>query len=383
MSSNKYKAPRMIQARSLPFNICLGRYIKPLEIKLTKHHRLKTHFAKGTPNTIAERMHELSQKWQYMTEGDHKTFDAHITIEMLKMEDNFYMSCFGHDPTLGKLLKISRKNRCRSRKGDRYMVFGTRMSGDVRTSIGNTLINIAILKELLHRLGIKGEIIVNGDDFILYTNKPVDIQAAMSILRTMNMETEMKPSQTNKHVVEFCTNKLVFSATGQPTLLKDVKKTFGKFGMTCVRMDRYTTYLLENLHGNWQMMKTTPLGMAFKRLYYRTLELEQRYRKRDNTFMKRLMLDHRDLKYKYLERQFIYTIKEALADKEINNTEITLSMVAAFPEIMELQDYENKIYKAIRNIYDNHLNINTDQLDKMPYTRTLHINHNTRTIMTY
>jgi len=54
MPLNKYKAPRMIQARDITFNIIYGyRYIKVLENKLTKTHKYKYLFGKGTQNETA------------------------------------------------------------------------------------------------------------------------------------------------------------------------------------------------------------------------------------------------------------------------------------------------------------------------------------------
>lgn len=43
------------------------------------------------------------------------------------------------------------------------------MSGDVDTSFGNSIINYAILKEVIRILGLKGDAIVNGDDSLIFT----------------------------------------------------------------------------------------------------------------------------------------------------------------------------------------------------------------------
>lgn len=251
------------------------------------------------------------------------------------------------------------------------------MSGDVDTSFGNSLINLAILKEVMHLLQIKGEVIVNGDDFILFTNKPVDIPASQAILKQFNMDTKMKPSTTNIHTVEFCTNKLVINSNGQPTLLKDIEKTYYKFGMTFTQVNKYRTYILENLHGNWMMMKTTPLGQSFKNLYFRTLKLERKLITK--TQLIELKKKHRKLDYKYLERQFLFTIKEAAADREIKNNEITISMIMAFDETLDIIKLREKLYRKIKNIYDNQPNLATKHIAKAKFTRHILINHNTKT----
>lgn len=380
LTTSKYKAPRMIQARHISFNLQYGRYIKPLELRITKNFRLQHHFGKGTPNQIAEKIWKLSNKWLYKTEGDHSTFDAHVTIEMLKLTHTYYQACYMGNAELNRLSKRTIVNKCKSRKGDRYKVKGTRMSGDVDTAFGNSIINIAILKELMSQLNIKGEVIVNGDDFILFTNKPVPIIEAQRILRTMNMDTKMKESTTCIHTVEFCMNKLVLSATGQPVLLKDIKKTFGKFGMTFTQVDNYRRYLMENLHGNWMMMKTTPLGICFKRLYYKTLQLEQNVI--GNTKVLELESQHKRLEYKYLERNIKHNIKEALEDKEIDNNEITLSMILAFEESIELPAFEFRLYNRIKFFYTKYTNIGTKHLPQIPHNNLIVIDHNTKTIQT-
>lgn len=377
MKNSKYKAPRMIQARKPIFNIMYGKYIKPLEIIVTKYHRLNNHFGKGTTNTIAEKISRLSQKWEWKTEGDHKTFDAHVTKEMLSLTHKYYKACFGTNHTdLNWLTKQTLRNSCRTRQGDKYKVTGTRMSGDVDTSFGNSLINLAILKELMEKLGVKGEAIVNGDDFILFTNKKIDIIKSKEILSTMNMETDMKDSTRNIHQVEFCANKLVLTSEGEYTLYKDIDRIFSKFGMTNAQVDLYRNYILECLHGNWKMMKTTPIGLVFKEIYYKTLELETKVNGKN---ILGIITDHKQYKYKYLERSLIHQIRESRKDKETSSKELTISMYMAYDETIELDTYRDKLYNKIKNIYIKCPNMSSTILAKLPYRQHVLINHNCKT----
>lgn len=365
----------MIQARKPIFNIHYGKYIKPLEIKVTKHGRFKHHFGKGSPDQIADRIAKLSLKWQYKTEGDHTTFDAHITPELLKLTHKFYAACYNNNSELRRLSKRTIINKCRSRHGDKYTVKGSRMSGDVDTSFGNSIINIAILSELLFRLGLKGEFIVNGDDFILFTNKPVNIKMAEAILRTMNMETKMKESTLNIHNVEFCQTKLVLTAEGRYTTMKHIRKTIEKFGMTFVSTRNYWIYVLENAHGMWMMNKTTPLGLVFKHIYFKMIELDMVPNAQE------LINKHKRLEYEYLEKAFIYFIKLARKDKALDEQylEITVSMITADEDIMVIDELEQQLMRRIINLYKKYPLLSTKQLLTMPYNRNLYIDHNTKT----
>lgn len=370
MSQTKYKAPRMIQARDPSFNIHFGKYIKPLEHKVFKDSKLSYHFGKGTQGQIAEKIWKLSNKWQYYTEGDHTTFDAYITTEMLKLVHKYYNACY-QSPELAALCKRTLKNTCISRKGDKYKVEGTRMSGEMDTSFANSLVNIAILKELMHRLKIKGEAIVNGDDFIMFTNQPVNIKEAEKILQTMNMKTTMKESTKNIHTVEFCRNKIIINADGSIGLLKDVERTFNTFGMTHVQIDYYRNYLLENLYGAWQMNKTSPLGIAFKRMFNHANRLEYNYS--GNTFAGQ---------FKYLERDMQYSVREARKDRELKEDEITLSMITAYEEVLQLQKFEHKLVNRINIIWKYYPTLGSKILHntKNKISRTLYINHTTQQI---
>lgn len=371
-NSNKYKAPRMIQARHITFNIAYGKYIKPLESIVTKYFRLHHHFGKGSPNEIAAKMNRLSMKYKYKTEGDHKTFDAHVTVEMLKLVHTYVSACYPKATELPRLMKCQLKNRCVSRNGDKYTVKGTRMSGDVDTSFGNSLINLAILYELLKQLGLKGEMIVNGDDFVLYTNDPINVAEAKSILATMNMETDMQESQLIDEMVEFCCQKLVVSASGNRTLVRDPTKTFGKFGMTFVKVKRYSTYLLENLHGMWMMNKTNPMGVSFRMLYFECLKLES---KTFGVNYKLLMRAHRKFDYKYLERSYVYNIREAARDAQDFSDEITVSQLLAYESLIDVVRWANKIRLKINQLYAFHPKMGSHHLERASIGRYIYINH--------
>lgn len=260
MGTHKYKAPRMIQARHITFNIEYGRYIKPLEHFITKKHWNKTNFGKGDYDELGSRIHKLARKYKYYTECDHSTFGAHVTKEHLRLTHKFYQSCYRHDATLRKLSAKTLRNNCISRQGDKYKVKGTRMSGDVDTSFGNSLINYAILKQLLVELSLDGDVIVNGDDSIIFSNSPIQISRAIEILRTYNMETEIKSSVTNIHDVEFCRCKVILNDLGKYTMMINPKRLEDIYGMTYRQVNSYVSYLVETAFCVAAINKANPVG---------------------------------------------------------------------------------------------------------------------------
>lgn len=173
MGANKYKAPRLIQARDASFNIEYGRYIKPLERQLKDH----VVFGKGNYDQVARRVAKLSSQYKYYTECDHTTFDAHVTVDMLRLLHRYYATCYNDDRELALLSRRTITNYCTTRNGEHYVVHGTRMSGDVDTSFGNSLINYHVLRAGLREQKIRGEVLVNGDDSIIFSDAPIDIVA--------------------------------------------------------------------------------------------------------------------------------------------------------------------------------------------------------------
>lgn len=268
MSSAKYKAPRMIQARAPIFNILYGAYIKPLETHIGKYSKLGVHFGKGDSNEIAHKIHKLSRWYKYKTEADHKTFDAHVTVEMLKLTHTFYASCFRHSKELRNLSKRTLRNICISRHGIKYKTKGSRMSGDVDTSFGNSLINYCLLKAMLEHLAIDGEVIVNGDDSIIFTNDVIDTPSAIRFLRTLNMETEIMPSVENMHQVSFCQTKLVYDGLGNPTMMSDASKIAKTYGMTYkINHEQYPYFLCQLKEALAYMHSNNPIGQAIRIKY--------------------------------------------------------------------------------------------------------------------
>lgn len=171
-------APRAIQPRTPRYNVEVGRYLKPLE------HGVYEAIAQvfGGPTVMkglsAEGVaKELRGMWDQFSVPvavglDASRFDQHVRAEMLRWEHSVYEGCFlGCDrDELRKLLHLQLHNKGYMRCDDgilKYQVYGSRMSGDMNTSLGNCLIMCALVFTLAEERGIKVRLANNGDDCVV------------------------------------------------------------------------------------------------------------------------------------------------------------------------------------------------------------------------
>lgn len=348
----------MIQARDATFNLAFGVFIKPLERIITKKHKKKINFGKGDKYEVASRIHQLKKKYNWYTEGDHSTFDSHVTVEHLRVTHWYYRKCYQpYQNELNRLMEKTIKNKCRSRNGDAYEVIGTRMSGDMDTSFGNCLINYAILRQVLKDLHIKGDAIVNGDDFILFTNKPVDIDVFALQLRKYNMETGMKPSTDNIHTVEFCRSKYVLNDAGDYCMMTDPTRLAKIFGMTNRPVKSYQQYLLEVIHANQSMNRGSPTQNLWNEV--RTLitpyltktkyatTAPKKFRNIVSKFVnKKFTID--DMTNQH--RRYMHHLRREDCTPSCVG-EVTISSIWAYPEIIYIDAQARKIVKRVLSYF--------------------------------
>nr|QTJ63680.1 RNA-dependent RNA polymerase [Dipteran tombus-related virus] len=259
LPTSKYKAPRLIQARHVSFNIKYGCFIKSLETYITKFGPHKHHFGKGDYDTIAQNVKFCHASYRLCVEVDHSEFDAHVTPEQLRLTHVFYQSCFYHNKELAWLSKHTIHNHIRTYHGDKWNIKGTRMSGDVDTSLGNCLINYAILSHAMKSSGInKFNIIVNGDDSLIFCND-FNIDLFKHHCSTLNMTTKVENITNCIHQAEFCKCKFVYRSDGTPTMMYNPMKNFDTFGLHYKHLNLDNEFLYQMAMGMAEMHKNTPI----------------------------------------------------------------------------------------------------------------------------
>lgn len=142
------KDPRMIQARSVRFNLSLAQFSRALEHKLyqmrdTDGTRL---VAKG--QNMRARAATLKQIWEKYEQPaalslDLSRWDKHCNVELIKVMHKFYLTALP-DAEHQALLTAQLKNVGVTTNGVWYKRPGGVMSGDMTTALGNCILLIII-----------------------------------------------------------------------------------------------------------------------------------------------------------------------------------------------------------------------------------------------
>lgn len=163
------KEPRAIQYRSPRYNLRLQQFLHPLE-----HAYYRTTTAQFGGAVKGFNSWQRASLYQdalslfvdpVVLNLDFSKFDAHLHPEVLAEERRFYEKTY-HDDFLHDLLGMQRRNKCTTQLGLRYFVFGTRISGDVNTGLGNTLLGEGIFRAWLALHKVRAVPFVDGDDII-------------------------------------------------------------------------------------------------------------------------------------------------------------------------------------------------------------------------
>lgn len=224
-TTKKDPVPRVISPRSPRFNIRLGRYLKPLEERVFKAlGRLFGHrtVMKGMDVRVTARV--LREKWEMFRDPvaiglDASRFDQHVSIPALKFEHEVYLNCFKqkkHKQRLQRLLELQLENHCVGYAEDgkiEYTTDGTRMSGDMNTSLGNCVLMCSLIHGYLAQKKIVGQLANNGDDCVVFIER-TDLNKFSDGLFDwfwdMGFNMAIEPFVTEFGNIEFCQCKPVF-----------------------------------------------------------------------------------------------------------------------------------------------------------------------------
>lgn len=202
------KEPRCIQYRSKRYVLALGRYLKPIEDELLSSNGLQDMPFSAKHLNSYGKASQLREAWDSYPSPvaillDHSKFDAHITYEMLECEHWYYRQVYKNDPLLNRLLRWQILNRGQTKNGTRYTVKGTRMSGDVNTSLGNTILNYAMIVAWLEECSIQARVVVDGDDSVVICDASDVGKVDLSLWKEYGMETKSQFAYEFESV-EFC-----------------------------------------------------------------------------------------------------------------------------------------------------------------------------------
>lgn len=217
--------PRVISPRSPLYNIRVGRYLKKVEHSVFKSiGKLFGHQTVMKGVNISDTARLMREKWDMFDDPvavglDASRFDQHVSVDALKFEHSVYNDVFARKKDrfkLSKLLSHQLENRCVGYTPDgvlKYKTSGTRMSGDMNTSLGNCILMCGMIWTYLRERGIDGQLANNGDDCVVFMEKrSLNLfQAGLDdwfLKLGFNMVVETPVAEFGE--IEFCQTKPLF-----------------------------------------------------------------------------------------------------------------------------------------------------------------------------
>jgi hypothetical protein len=217
---NEPKKPRAIQGRSPRFNVLYGKYIKPIEHFLSGWKGVRRGvprtrvFAKGLDWTQRAKLvrHKL-KNFKYCYSLDASAFDASVRVWHLLGTHRVYKALVGCDSEFLELLNETLVNTGLTKHGTRYTIVGNRMSGDMDTGIGNSLLAFLLIWTVMRRLGLrKWDLLCDGDDILVFSDVYIPEEAwghlGAQLGFTWKMESIWQRGDPLENI-EFCRHRLV------------------------------------------------------------------------------------------------------------------------------------------------------------------------------
>lgn len=332
IKTDKYTAPRMIQARNPYFTMSLGRYTKPMEhaIYCKDKKTRRFNFAKGMNMyemavAIIEKSKRINKPVYICV--DHKSFDAHVTPEALRLFHRFTQK-LNKDKMLAELQKLQIKNRTYTQFGQKFQFKGTVCSGDITTSFSDCIINYYILNHYMKRMKIRNyEIIVNGDDsvIILDQREIYKFKNFQKTMREYNMETKIDQVTHDINEVEFCRMKIRADNDGFPMMVIDPQRQQNVYGMTYkTGTVDYNSYQRDIAYANMSIYRHTARRETFLRLFEHydqiaTQPIMTALKQTDRILMDMMRQDRVTIEHQYrlLPVENVYIKKHTLREQQV------------------------------------------------------------------
>ncbi len=212
-------APRVIQPRDPRYNVEVGCYLRPLEHKV--YGAIDRLFKSPTimsPYNAYQQAGIIKAVWDSYSQPvciglDASRFDQHVSTQALVFEHEFYNSIF-KDKKLAWLLKMQLVNRGIARAKDgwfKYTKRGSRMSGDMNTSLGNKFLMCLMGKSYLDSKPFRMSFLNNGDDCLLFLERKYlkSVQDLEAYFRDFGFNIKLETPVSELEHVEFCQTKPV------------------------------------------------------------------------------------------------------------------------------------------------------------------------------
>jgi len=223
--------PRVIQPRNPRYCYAVGLYIKACEHMVYK--AINRMFGRKTVMkglNADERGAAFSRTWAEFVDPvaiglDASRFDQHVSRVLLEFEHSVYNSIY-HEPELARLLRMQLVNKGFVRAEDgtiKYTVEGSRMSGDMNTSLGNVLLMCLMCHAYLAGKPFKTALLNDGDDCVVMCERE-NVEAFADIpewFRQLGMIMKVDRPVFVLEEVQFCQSQPVEVQPGCWRMVRD------------------------------------------------------------------------------------------------------------------------------------------------------------------
>lgn len=264
--------PRAIQYRGARAALEMARFTQSIEhqvYELNDDHGTRI-FGKGcNQHTLAEdflKKRDLFRDPAFLM-LDASKFDAHVSVEFLEIVRCFYVQLLqlaGQAKYVSYLWGKTLTSYGYTRHGIKYKTRGTRMSGDMDTGLGNSLIMFAALTHYMYVTGISKYVMaINGDDSVIFIEKDQLAKARdISCFVEMGLKMKFEVALDFQHM-EFCQCRMVETDYGW-TLARSPHRIITRLGWSVNKFgkSRLKDYILSLGMGECAVSYGVPIGYA-------------------------------------------------------------------------------------------------------------------------
>lgn len=223
------KEARIINSRSDYFKSFIGGIISLIQERVMKEHFVK-HL---TPDQIAQKLDEVSHDYSFVYETDYSSFEGSFTKTfMLNVEYALFKHMLVNYPKYSDYLLVcyNSNNTINYRNILTATFEGSRMSGDMWTSLANGFSNYCLVEWYMHkhsqRIGpFMYDFLVEGDDGFIATG--VDLPFIQEDARLLGFTLKCD-KHTSKNDLSFCG---ICEYEGK--LVPDINRYLSHYGLCC------------------------------------------------------------------------------------------------------------------------------------------------------
>lgn len=238
------KVARIIQPRGARYNVGVGVYLKPHEgtfYRAINDVWGEKVVAKGLNASEVGKL--ICHKWNKFHRTvavmvDAKRFDQHFSVDTLRYEHSIYNPVFQSEE-LAEYLSWQINNQgvgyCPDGKL-KYRVEGCRMSGDMNTSLGNTLLMCAMAYSYKEHKNIPCSFVNNGDDCVFFMEERyVDrfTQGFNEYFLELGFQMQVEEPVRELEHVDFCQCRPIFDGSSY-TMVRNLHRALSKDSLSLV-----------------------------------------------------------------------------------------------------------------------------------------------------